>query len=140
VSDPTSHRSATTSPFTRYEDAPAAIRWLGRAFGLEERAVHHGPDDTIAHAELGLGGSVMMIGSVRDDELGLGSPRTLGTVTQGIYVVVTDIEAHYARACEAGAAIVYPLRDTDYGSREYGARDLEGHPWSFGTYDPGAPS
>ncbi len=51
---------------------------------------------------------------------------------------VQDIDAHYARACVAGAEIVYPLRQTDYGSREYAARDLEGNLWSFGTYQPGA--
>jgi uncharacterized glyoxalase superfamily protein PhnB len=130
-------RSATMSPFIRYEDAPAAVRWLVRAFGLEERAVHAGPDNTIAHAELGFGGSVLMLGPARTDELRMGSPRALGGVTQGIYIHVEAIDTHYGRAREAGAEIVYPLRDTEYGSREYGARDLEGHLWSFGTYRPG---
>jgi uncharacterized glyoxalase superfamily protein PhnB len=83
---------------------------------------------------------VLMVGSAGKDELRMNSPRVLGGVTQGIYVHVTDIEDHYARALEAGAEIVYPLRDTDYGSREYGARDLEGHLWSFGTYRPGTAS
>jgi uncharacterized glyoxalase superfamily protein PhnB len=54
----------------------------------------------------------------------------------GIYVVVPDIDGHYARAKAAGAKIERPLADTDYGSREYSARDCDGHLWSFGTYDP----
>ena len=58
-------------------------------------------------------------------------------VQQGVYVQVEDVDAHYARARAAGAEIVRPLQDTDYGSREYSVRDLEGHLWSFGTYQPG---
>jgi uncharacterized glyoxalase superfamily protein PhnB len=128
----------TMYPFLRYRDAVAAIGWLGRAFGLEVRAVHPGPENTVAHAELGAGSSVLMLGSAKDDDLGLKTAREVGAVTQGIYMFVVDIDAHYARALAEGAEIVYPLRNTDYGSREYGARDLEGNLWSFGTYRPGA--
>ena len=130
----------TMFPFMRYHDAPVAIAWLVQAFGFEERAVYPGPDNTIAHAELGFGGSVLMLGSARNDNLGLKTSRELGAVSQGVYVYVPDIDAHYARAKAAGAEILYELRDTDYGSREYGARDLEGNLWSFGTYLPGAPA
>ena len=51
-----------------------------------------------------------------------------------VYVYVEDVDAHHARA--AGAEIVRPLANTGYGSREYGARDLDGHGWYFGTYQP----
>jgi uncharacterized glyoxalase superfamily protein PhnB len=57
-------------------------------------------------------------------------------VNQRVYVQVDDADAHYARAWAAGAEIVLELQDTSYGSREYTARDLEGHLWSFGTYAP----
>lgn len=53
-----------------------------------------------------------------------------------IYVAVSDPDEHYARAKAAGAAITRELCDQPYGSREYGARDLEGNAWSFGTYNP----
>jgi uncharacterized glyoxalase superfamily protein PhnB len=132
--------TVTMFPFLRYQDAPVAIAWLVQAFGLEERAVYPNPDKTIAHAELGFGASVVMLGSAKDDALGLKTARQLGAVTQGIYMYVPDVDAHYARAKAAGAEIVYEPRDTDYGSREYGARDLEGNLWSFGTYLPGKPS
>ena len=131
--------TVTMFPFLRYRDAPVAIAWLVQAFGLEERAVYAGPDNTIVHAELGFGGSVLMLGSAKDDGLGLKTSHELGGVTQGIYMYVPDIDAHYARATAAGAEVVYELRETDYGSREYGARDLEGNLWSFGTYLPGTP-
>ena len=48
--------------------------------------------------------------------------------------------SYYARAKAAGAKIERPLADTEYGSREYSARDCDGHLWSFGTYDPYAES
>ena len=62
--------------------------------------------------------------------------NTDGATTQGVYICVNDIDAHYARAKDAGAEITRDLQDTDYGSREYTARDPEGHLWGFGTYLP----
>ncbi len=56
----------------------------------------------------------------------------------GIYVAVEDADGHYEQAKAAGAEILRELERTDYGSREYTARDLEGNLWSFGTYRPGS--
>lgn len=112
-------------PGIRFRDERGAIDWLGRAFGFERHAVYEGDDGTIVHAELRLGPGIIMLGSAPEDELGF-----------SIYVYVEDLDAHYARARAAGAEIVRPLADTSYGSREYGARDLEGHLWFFGTYLP----
>ena len=123
-------------PFLRYEDAPAAFEWLARAFGFEKQMLVPGPDGTIAHAQLRYSGSLIMIGSARDDVMHLKSPAEVGGATQGIYVHVDDVDAHHDRAKAAGAEIIMELEDTDYGSREYMARDLEGHLWSFGTYAP----
>lgn len=123
-------------PFLRYQDAPAAIEWLAKAFGFEERAVYPGPDGTVSHAEMSLGRGMIMLSSAKDDALGMKTPRGLGAVTQGIYVYVEDVDAHHERAKAAGAEIVIELQDTHYGSREYAARDPEGNLWSFGTYAP----
>ena len=123
-------------PFLRYEDAPAAFEWLHRAFGFEKQMLVPGPRGTIAHAQLRYGASVLMIGTAEDDFMNMKSPKAAGGVTQGIYVHVDDIEAHHDRARAAGAEIIMALEDTEYGSREYAARDLEGHLWSFGTYGP----
>ena len=123
-------------PCLSYRDAPAAIEWLKEAFGFSENFVVPGPDDTIAHAQLAFDGGMVMLGSIRDDELQMRAPCDLGGVTQSIYIVVEDTDAHYARAVEAGAEIVRELEDTPYGSRDYSARDPEGHLWHFGTYRP----
>lgn len=124
-------------PGLRYHDATAALKWLAAAFGFQERFVVPNPDGAIAHAEMRFGDGYIMLGSARDDDLNMKPPGDLGTVTQSIYVILQDTDAHYARAKAAGAEIVRELHDTDYGSREYIARDPEGHLWCFGTYRPG---
>jgi uncharacterized glyoxalase superfamily protein PhnB len=123
-------------PALRYRDADAAIAWLGRAFGFEERAVHRDDAGVVQHAELQLGSGIVMLGQHRDGGwFGGREPDPLAS-TIGIYAVVGDVDAHHARARAAGAEIVRELTDQDYGAREYSARDLEGNLWSFGTYDP----
>jgi uncharacterized glyoxalase superfamily protein PhnB len=95
-----------------------------------------GEGGKIAHAELNLNGMVLL-GDV-DTEYGrlVAAPEKGRPVTQGIYVVVDDVDAHYARAKAAGAEIVIDIKTQDYGGRDYTARDPEGHVWTFGSYDP----
>jgi len=127
----------TIFPIIRYEDARAAIRWLCGTFGFVE--LFSVPEDgaVVRHAQLRLGTNVIMIGSVRRDD-GIASPKALAAATQGLYVWVEDVDGHCARARAAGAVITSPPADTDFGSRDYHVADLEGHPWTFGTYRPGA--
>jgi uncharacterized glyoxalase superfamily protein PhnB len=120
----------------RYADADAALAFLKSAFGATERAVHRDDAGTIRHGELEIAGSLVMIGQYGDEPwMGGESPRPLAS-TISLYVVVSDPDAHHARAVAAGATVVRELEDMDYGSREYSVRDPEGNLWSFGTYDP----
>src|SRR5581483_718770 len=121
-------------PALRYPDGPGAIEWLGKAFGFEKQMVVPGPNGTIAHAQLRLGPGFVMLGSARHEH----GANPWDNEKQGVYVYVADIDAHYRRAKAAGAEIVRDLQNTDYGSREYSARDPQGHLWSFGTYHPAA--
>jgi uncharacterized glyoxalase superfamily protein PhnB len=123
-------------PTLRYRDADAAVAWLGRAFGFEQKAVHRGDDGVIHHAELRLGNGLVMLGQHRDGGWFGDTPPDADASTQGIYVVVEDVDAHHERALAAGAEISREPVDQDYGAREYSARDLEGNRWSFGTFDP----
>jgi uncharacterized glyoxalase superfamily protein PhnB len=130
---------STIMPTLRYKDAPAAIDWLCKVFGFERHAVYPGPDNTIGHAELTLGGGMIMLGSGKNDEYGRGfkTPADLGNLeTRSSYIVVPDADAVYARAQAAGGIIVRQIQNTDYGSREFGVKDPEGHSWSVGTYNP----
>jgi uncharacterized glyoxalase superfamily protein PhnB len=132
--------NATIMPALRYKDAPAAIEWLCKVFGFARHAVYANADGSIGHAELTLGGGMIMLGSEKDDEYGRGfkSPGELGAETRGAYIVVADADAVFARAQSAGATVVRPLQNTGYGSREFTVKDPEGHSWSVGTYDPWA--
>jgi uncharacterized glyoxalase superfamily protein PhnB len=126
-------------PTLRYRDAPAAIDWLCQVFGFERHAVYPGPNNTIGHAELTLGGGMIMLGSQKDDAHAdrFKSPdETDGYETGSAYIVSPDVEAIYERARAAGGTIVRELQNTTYGSREFGVKDPEGHSWSVGTYDP----
>ena len=117
----------------RYRDAFGAIDFLERAFGFERGDVHQGEDGAVHHAELRFADEWIMLGSTSsgsDGRLDLPSGPTW------IYVVVDEPDAHHERAVAAGAEIVRDLKDEDYGSRGYTARDPEGNVWSFGTYRP----
>jgi uncharacterized glyoxalase superfamily protein PhnB len=131
---------STVIPGLRYRDALAAIDWLTRAFGFEKQAVYMGPNNTVAHAQLTFGNGMIMLGSVDNgtpssklmahpDELDLRE-------TQSPYLVVKDADAVYATAKAAGATMIFDIRDMDYGGRAFTCRDLEGHLWNIGTYNP----
>lgn len=123
-----------TFPALRCKNARAAITWLGSAFGFELQSVFAAPDGTIGHAEIRFGAGIVGV----NDE-GVPDPKNpWGSVRQGVYVCLPDVDAQHERAVAAGADIARPLQDTSYGAREYSVRDLEGHLWSFGTYDMGA--
>ena len=123
-------------PTFLYRDAAAAIDFLERAFGFETKERHDNPDGTVAHSELALGREVVMVGT-GSDEL-QDAPEDFRAARVGIYLSVEDLDAHYERARAAGADVFRELQDTEYGSREYSARDSEGLHWHFGTYVPQA--
>ena len=139
--DKTAH--ATIIPSLRYRNALAAIDWLVTAFGFEKQAVFVAPDNTtVQHAQLTFGNGMIMIGSVDNGGEGgkfMVQPDEIGfRETQGAYLVVPDADAIYATAKAAGAEMVIDIRDMDYGGRHFSCRDLEGHTWGIGTYDPWA--
>jgi len=141
MTDTAANQKSTIMPALRYRNAAAAIDWLCDVFGFMRHAVYSNPDGTIGHAELTLGGGMIMLGSNKDDEYGRGfkSPLELGGMeTRSAYIVVPDADAVHARAVAAGGKIVRALQNTDYGSREFGVKDPEGNSWSVGTYDPWA--
>jgi uncharacterized glyoxalase superfamily protein PhnB len=116
-----------------YEDADAAIEWLERVLGCERREVHRDESGGIAHAELSFGGSIVMLGSA-----GVGREpfRSIPAGDRLLYCAVDDVDRLHDRAVASGAEIALPLTDTDYGSRDFTVRDLEGNLWAFGTYRP----
>ncbi len=140
--NPTVPSRSTVIPAMRYRDALAAIEFLCRVIGFEKHLVVPGPDNSVAHAQLALGGGMLMLGSAgngsdygtrirQPDEIG-------GCETQSAYVVVADADAVLARAKAEGWTIVIPIKDEDYGGRGFSCLDPEGRLWNVGTYDPWA--
>lgn len=130
---------ATVTPCLCYRDAWAAIDWLCEVFGFKQHLVVEGDDNTVAHAQLSFGNGMIMLGSVRPDSAYgalLAQPDEIGgRQTQTIYLTVNDADAVHERAVRAGAAIIIPLTDEEYGGRGFTCRDPGGHIWSIGTYD-----
>ncbi len=143
----TTQTKSTLIPSLRYRDAFTAIDWLVQAFDFEKNAVYTTSEGDVAHAQLTLGAGMIMIGSVhrnsdyvRTHPTSFVQPDEIGLrETRGIYVVVPDADAVYARAKTAGAKIESEIRNMDYGGRAFSCRDPEGHLWDIGTYDPWQP-
>ena len=132
---------ATVVPCLRYRDAPKAIDWLSSVFGFEQHLVVPNDDGTIAHAQLSYGNGMVMLSSVSKAENEFGrltkQPDEIdGMETQSPYLIVTDADAVYRQAKAAGAKIEIEIKDEDYGGRGFSCRDLKGHLWNVGTYDP----
>ena len=129
---------STVIPGLRYRDAHAAIEWLCSVLGFERRLVVPHGEDEIAHAQLTLGGGMVMLGSMRDDVHGhhVVASELGGKLTQAAYIVVSDIEALYEHVQAKGANIVMELEAQPYGGSLFAVRDPEGQLWSIGSYDP----
>ena len=132
---------ATVIPCLRYRDAPKAIDWLCSVFGFEQHLVVPNDDGMIAHAQLSFGNGMVMLSSVSKAESEFGrltqQPDEIGGMeTQSPYLIVTDADTVYRQAKAAGAKIEIEIKDEDYGGRGFSCRDLEGHLWNVGTYDP----
>ena len=125
-------RMPSLYPIVRYRDPRAGMEFLCEAFGFEKHAVHEDEDGELVHVELRHdNGIVMLTGETASRD------EFAGEAGHGlVYMVVEDADAHHDRAKAAGAQIVTELTDTDYGSRDYSARDIDGNLWSFGTYRP----
>lgn len=132
----------TVTTSMNYRNAPEAIEWLCRVFGFEKHAVYPGPNNTIAHAELTLGGGMIMLASLEDNAYNrlMRQPDEIGGAeTRSINLIVDDADTVYARAKSAGAEVLFDIEDKHYGGRGFTCRDLEGRIWNVGTYDPWQP-
>ena len=117
-------------PYLIYQDAPAALEFLAKAFGFEERYRLPMPDGRLGHAEVGYGGQVLMLASAYP-EMGFQGAAALPARHAQVKCYVDDVDAHHARARDAGATIVQAPADQPYGERVYRAVDPEGQHWQF---------
>ncbi len=115
----------------RVRNAAAAIDFYKQAFGAQEimRFVGRG---RIAHAELAIGNSIIMLGE-EAPEYGLPGPEALGGSPAGIHLYVDDADALVERATAAGARVVSPVKDEFYGDRSGSVADPFGYSWTIAT-------
>ena len=122
---------ASVTPYLIVRGAAKAIDFYQRAFGAVELFRLDGPDGTLAHAEIKIGNSPVMLA---DGTSGYPDPLTLGGSSVSFMVYVPDVDAAFARAIAAGATAKRPVADQFYGDRTGTLADPFGHVWSLATH------
>ena len=122
----TTHR---VCPYLIVDGASDAITFYATVLGTTERMRLPGPDGRIGHAELQLGGSVIMLADAYPD-MGIQAPKDTGDSPVTMTVYVEDVDATFAAALAAGATSVQPVEDKFYGDRAGQFEDPFGHRWS----------
>ncbi len=128
---PQAYHSVT--PYMTVRDCVAAIDFYRRAFGAEKVMQLDMPDGKIAHAEIRIGDSIVML-SEENEEWGNKSPVTLGGSPMFLMIYVPDVDAAFKKAIAAGATEVRPVEDQFYGDRSGMLKDPYGHQWTLSTH------
>lgn len=115
----------TVIPYFVVQGIPQLLRFLKQAFEAEEIERVARPDDTISHAEVRIGDSVVMMGEATDES---------EPMPGSIYLYVPDTDAVYKRALEAGATSLMEPADQFYGDRNAGVKDTSGNVWWIATH------
>jgi PhnB protein len=119
------------TPYLLYRDVAGALDFLTRAFGFRETVRMPGPGGAIMHAEVELGGGVVMMGNPGPDYQ---NPKQHGHRSQIVHVYVDEVDRHFEHAKASGAVILSAPEDKFYGDRTYVAEDPEGHQWNFAEH------
>jgi PhnB protein len=114
----------TVTPYLVVSDADAELGFLKAAFGGTEANCQRNPDNTVMHAEIKIGDSLVMLGQAG----GPWKPRPAA-----LYLWVDDVDATYARALQAGATSESEPEDKPYGHRNAGVIDQNGVTWWIGA-------
>jgi PhnB protein len=122
----------TLSPSLIVDPAKEAIEYYKRAFGATERGVMKGPDGRIAHAELQIGDSVLMLSDPFPMQ-NAKSPKELGGTTVSIFMYVEDVDAVYKQAIAAGGTSTMEPDNQFWGDRFGALIDPYGHAWAIAT-------
>ena len=115
------------------EDASKAIDFYKEAFGAEETIRMPGPDGKVAHAELQIGDSKLMV-SDPFPHSDVRPPSERGGPTASVFMYVDDVDATFEQAQRAGATVVSELEDMFWGDRFGTVADPFGHVWAMATH------
>jgi PhnB protein len=123
----------TVTPYLAVDDAAEAIEYYTKAFGAKERVRMDAPDGKIAHAELEIGDSLIML-SDPFPQFAAKPPSELGGTSATVFMYVEDVDAFVQRAVDAGAKITTEVADQFWGDRFGNIQDPFGHVWSIATH------
>jgi PhnB protein len=114
----------TVTPYLVVRDADAELAFLKAAFGATEQSCHRNPDNTVMHAEITIGDSLLMLGQAG----GPWKPRPAA-----LYLWIDDVDATYTSALRAGATSESEPEDKPYGHRNAGVIDQNDVTWWIGA-------
>jgi PhnB protein len=120
-------------PVLAVDDTAAAIDFYKRALGAKERMRLPGPDGKIAHAEIEIADTVVMLGDDSEQRT-IKSPDQLGGTSAAVFIYVEDVDAAVQQAVDAGAEITMPVDDMFWGDRYGKFTDPFGHEWHLATH------
>ena len=123
----------TVNPYITVRGAAKAIEFYKRAFDAREVMRFEMPGGVVAHAEVEVAGSRVMLANEMP-EWGNRGPESLGGASGGLCVYVPDVDAAFAKAVAAGAKALKPVQDQFYGDRSGTVLDPFGHVWTFATH------
>jgi PhnB protein len=123
----------SVTPYLIVAGAARAIDFYKQAFGALERMRLTDPGGNVGHAELTIGGSVVMLADEYPD-MGFRGPQAIGGSPVGLHLYVADVDAMFAQALAAGATVLQPVQDKFYGDRSGTLRDPFGHLWTLSTH------
>lgn len=130
---PDAYRRVTPALVVR--DAAKALEFYTEVFGATERVRFPGPGGTIAHAEIEIGDSVVMVED-ESPEMGTTAPPPGGVpgYPSSLFLYVEDADATVARAVELGATVQRPVQNQFYGDRDGSIVDPFGQVWTVATH------
>ena len=124
---------STVTPYLIVKGAADAIEFYKDAFGAIELLRFPSPDGKVAHAELQIGNSRVMLADEHPDR-GYCSPQSYGGSGTGIMLYLEDVDRVFERAIEAGATSKQTVKDEFYGDRSGTLVDPFGHWWTVATH------
>lgn len=123
----------TLTPCIIVKGAASALEFYKQAFGAVEIMRFDGPGGNVAHAEIQIGDSKIMMAD-ESPEWGCVSPQTVGGTPVSMCLYVEDVDARFAQAVKAGATVKRPVADQFYGDRSGTVTDPFGHVWTVSTH------
>jgi PhnB protein len=126
---PTGYHSVT--PYLIIDGAAKAIDFYKKAFEAQELFRMPMPDGKIAHAEIKIGDSPVMMADEQEEHRG---PKSFGGSPVGLMIYVKDVDRIFKQAIAAGAKEQKPVTDQFYGDRSGTLADPFGHVWTIATH------